>query len=57
MCEEEGRVKAATDLDHINPHKGDMVLFWDKDNWQGLCHSHHSQKTATEDGGFGNPRR
>ncbi|MDX1489723.1 MAG: HNH endonuclease signature motif containing protein [Pseudohongiellaceae bacterium] len=53
-CEDEGRVCAATDLDHIIPHKGDMSLFWDKSNWQGLCRSHHSSKTAREDGGFGN---
>lgn len=53
-CERSGRVTIATDLDHITPHKGDMVLFWDRSNWQGLCHSCHSTKTATEDGGFGN---
>jgi hypothetical protein len=23
-------------------------------NWQSLCDSHHSRKTAKEDGGFGN---
>jgi 5-methylcytosine-specific restriction protein A len=34
-----------------------MVLFWDRSNWQGLCHPCHSAKTATEDGGFGNARR
>jgi 5-methylcytosine-specific restriction enzyme A len=54
-CEKEGRVVAATDVDHIIPHKGDMVLFWDSDNWQPLCKSHHSEKTAREDGGFGRP--
>lgn len=53
-CERQGRVKVATDLDHITPHKLDMVLFWDRDNWQGLCHACHSTKTAKEDGGFGN---
>ena len=53
-CEREGRVVAATDVDHIKPHRGDMALFWDSENnWQSLCHSHHSLKTATEDGGFG----
>ena len=54
-CEKQGIVKLATDLDHIIPHKGNSDLFWDsKSNWQGLCHEHHSKKTATEDGGFGN---
>jgi 5-methylcytosine-specific restriction protein A len=52
-CEAEGRVKAANEVDHIKPHKGDMQLFWDHDNWQSLCKHHHSLKTATEDGGFG----
>lgn len=52
-CENEGRVRAATDVDHIVPHKGDMQLFWDSSNWQSLCAHHHGIKTATEDGGFG----
>ncbi|MBI6975727.1 HNH endonuclease [Pseudomonas lactis] len=52
-----GEVAAATEVDHIVPHKGDMVLFWDRSNWQALCHSCHSRKTASEDGGWGNPSR
>lgn len=48
MCLEEGHTCAATEVDHIVPHHGDQKLFWDKSNWQGLCKSHHSQKTATE---------
>jgi len=55
-CESEGRVKAATDVDHIIPHRGDQELFWDESNYQSLCHAHHSAKTASEDSGFGNPR-
>ncbi|WP_328203649.1 hypothetical protein [Brevibacillus nitrificans] len=51
---DEGNVGAATVVDHIIPHKGDKELFWDQKNWQGLCDSHHSRKTAKEDGGFGN---
>lgn len=50
----QGLIEQATDLDHIEPHRGDMTLFWDHDNWQSLCHSCHSAKTASEDGGFGN---
>lgn len=57
MCEQGGRIKPATDLDHIIPHKGDMEKFWDSSNWQGLCAACHSRKTATEDGGFGNKVR
>ena len=42
-------IRAATEVDHIIPHKGDMRLFWDSDNnWQGLCKSCHSKKTAKE---------
>ena len=56
-CEKHGRHEPATETDHIIPHKGNMKLFWDKTNWQGLCHSCHSSKTAREDGGLGNPTR
>lgn len=45
-CQREGRVTAATVVDHIRPHRGDPVLFWDKSNWQPLCKYHHDQKTA-----------
>lgn len=53
VCGREGRVKEATDVDHIIPHKGDRELFWDESNWQSLCKHHHDVKTAKEDGGFG----
>ena len=48
-CLKEGRYVRATDLDHIRAHRGDPKLFWDPSNWQPLCHSHHSKKTARED--------
>lgn len=54
ICYRNGKCTPATDVDHIIPHKGNKELFWDKDNWQSLCHECHSRKTATEDGGFGN---
>ena len=47
------QVRPATCVDHIIPHKGDPGLFWGVENWQGLCGSCHSRKTAREDGGFG----
>lgn len=56
-CERQGRVRQANEVDHIIPHKGDMDLFWDRDNWQPMCAPCHSRKTATEDGGFGRPVR
>jgi len=56
MCHQQGRVEAATVVDHIRPHRlkealrgNDAAaiavaqkLFWDRKNWQGLCTSHHS---------------
>ena len=37
-CYEERRVTVATQVDHVVPHRGDPVLFWDEDgNWQSLC--------------------
>jgi 5-methylcytosine-specific restriction protein A len=51
-----GRVYAAECVDHIVPHRGDMKLFWDPANWQGLTKADHDRKTALEDGGFGRRR-
>jgi len=53
MCQKEGRVTVATVVDHIIPHCGDYTLMWDEGNWQSLCTSCHSKKTALENGGFG----
>ena len=52
-CWRSGRAVAATDVDHIEPHRGDQSLFWAPANHQSLCHACHSSKTAREDGGFG----
>jgi 5-methylcytosine-specific restriction endonuclease McrA len=41
MHEDIGRVVAATVVDHIIPHRGDMSLFWDRNNWQPLCKTCH----------------
>jgi 5-methylcytosine-specific restriction protein A len=35
-------------LDHITPHRGVVALFWDQNNWQGLCLGCHGRKTAEE---------
>lgn len=51
-CDEQGLVVAGFVVDHIVPHRGDMTLFWDETNWQTLCASCHSRKTANEDCGF-----
>lgn len=42
-CEEQGRLTGATVVDHIRPHKGDVALFWDTDNWQPLCTPCHDR--------------
>ena len=47
-CMKKGRYIRATDVDHIKPHRGDSILFWDQNNWQSLCHSCHSKKTRNE---------
>lgn len=47
----------STVVDHITPPKENAELFWDMDNWQPMCKRCHDQKTASEDGGFGNLRR
>lgn len=52
--QQRGELAAATEVDHIVPHRGDMKLFWNRKNWQSLCATCHSAKTASEDGGFGN---
>lgn len=44
-CLKHGRYVRATDVDHIIAHLGDQKLFWDRNNWQALCHSCHSKKT------------
>ena len=47
-CERAGQIVAATIVDHIQPHRGDRALFWDRSNWQSLCKRHHDRKTARE---------
>lgn len=48
-CQEQGKLVKATVVDHIKPHRGDMILFWDESNWQALCKKCHDTKTMTED--------
>jgi len=45
-CLRQGRTRAADVVDHIVPHRGDMRLFWDMDNWQALCKRCHDRKTG-----------
>ncbi|WP_194720809.1 HNH endonuclease signature motif containing protein [Noviherbaspirillum malthae] len=48
-CERDGRVTAASIVDHRIPHRGDMTLFWDESNWQSLCATHHSSTKQREE--------
>ncbi len=41
MCQRMGYITAATVVDHIEPHKGDESLFYDRSNLQSLCSTHH----------------
>lgn len=52
-CVRENIVTQATEVDHIVAHRGNKALFWNRANWQSLCHPCHSTKTAREGGGFG----
>lgn len=45
-CEREGKVTAGVVVDHVDPHKGDVVKFWNRANWQTLCGHHHAVKTG-----------
>jgi 5-methylcytosine-specific restriction enzyme A len=56
-CEREGRVTAATVVDHVERHEGQQDrLFWDVRNWQPLCKPCHDRKTR-EETGFGGPAK
>ena len=49
MCGREGRIEAATVVDHKVPHRGDQALFWDVMNWQSLCGFHHNRAKQSEE--------
>jgi len=40
-CHARGLVRAASLVDHVVPHRGDRVRFWDVANWQALCRDCH----------------
>lgn len=52
MCRHQGRRMIATVCDHVEPHKGNEVKFWNGP-FQSLCKSHHdATKQAEEHRGF-----
>lgn len=53
LCAKAGKIEAADTVDHVRPHKGDPILFWDWDNLQSLCAPcHDSIKRQQEHRGF-----
>jgi hypothetical protein len=49
MCERAGKITAATVCDHIVPHRGDRILYFDADNLQSLCKLHHDGSKQLEE--------
>lgn len=49
MCLDQGKLRAATVVDHIEPHKQDLALFWDQSNWQALCYHHHNSTKQSQE--------
>ena len=47
----------ATVVDHRVPHNGDDGLMYSWNNLMAMTRACHDRKTATRDGGFGNPVR
>lgn len=52
MCARVGRDTAANTVDHIRPHGGDPVLFYDRENLQSLCAPCHGIKRRQDHGGL-----
>jgi 5-methylcytosine-specific restriction protein A len=48
---------AASVVDHRQPHNGNDRLMYSWDNLQAMTKQCHDRKTASHDGGFGNPLR
>ncbi|MCY1399369.1 HNH endonuclease [compost metagenome] len=48
-CMRNGMTTAASVVDHIVAHEGDLALFWDEANWQSLCGPCHSSTKQREE--------
>lgn len=51
-CEAIGRVTAAGLVDHVEPHKGDPIKFWNANMWQASCKWHHNVVKQILERGF-----
>jgi 5-methylcytosine-specific restriction protein A len=49
MCLADGVTELATIVDHVEPHKGSLKLFWDRRNWQPICKPHHDSHKARQE--------
>ena len=47
ICGESAKI-----VDHIRPHRGNIDLFYDEENFQSMCWSCHSKKTLKENNFF-----
>jgi len=55
ICAMTGCGQPSTIVDHVTPHKGDPVLFWDTDNWQALCETCHNKHKQLKEKGKHSP--
>jgi 5-methylcytosine-specific restriction protein A len=56
MCAKAGHIVAANVVDHITPHRGNHLLFWDERNWQPLCRPCHDRSKKQIEQGRGGPQ-
>jgi 5-methylcytosine-specific restriction protein A len=47
-CKAKQRDEPAAVVDHIVPHRGNLGLFWSRENWQSLCLACHHEKSTHE---------
>lgn len=48
FCERDGRIRLATICDHVEPHRGDMKLFWHGAR-QSLCKPCHDREKQRQE--------
>jgi 5-methylcytosine-specific restriction enzyme A len=54
-CLKVGKLSPSTVVHHTVRHGGDMKLFWNSRNWQGLCKQCHDSIGQSQDKGTYNP--
>jgi 5-methylcytosine-specific restriction protein A len=51
-CKAVGLIVATQVVDHVEPHKGDRVKFWNQARWQPACRWHHDRIKPRLEGMF-----